>query len=154
QSIEGGGWGGQYDRNGESGCVSICQGNVRNSPIESMELKNPVLVTYRKLRPDSGGPGRFRGGLGIDVCVRSLVAGRWNLSRPRRQISPAWGIVDGMDGARPDFLVRKPDQAEFQSVDAVGFAVVPDTEVIIRTGGGGGHGDPLTRDPQSVREDV
>ena len=154
QSIEGGGWGGHWDRDGELGCVSICQGNVRNSPIESIELKNPVLVEHRELRADSGGAGRFRGGLGIDVRIRNLVEGRWNLSRPRRQKCPPWGILGGKDGDRPDFLVRLPQQSEFKSVDAVGYVVPPESETIIRTAGGGGCGHPLERDPELVLTDV
>ena len=154
QSIEGGGWGGHCDRDGESGSVSICQGNVRNSPIESIELKNPVIVEHRKLRTDSGGPGEFRGGLGVDVRIRNLVPGRWNLSRPRRQKCPPWGIAGGLDGGKPDFLVKLPNESEFQSVDAVGHAVPIDAETIIRTGGGGGWGDPFKREPELVVADV
>ena len=56
QSLEGGGWGGRPHGDGESASVSVCQGNVKNSPIESMEIKTPVVVEERSLRTDSGGP--------------------------------------------------------------------------------------------------
>jgi N-methylhydantoinase B len=79
QSIEGGGWGGRPFGDGESASVSICQGDVRNSPIENMELKVPLLVEERALVPDSGGAGLHRGGLGVSVRLRSLAEGRWNL---------------------------------------------------------------------------
>src|SRR5437867_8719747 len=62
QSIEGGGWGGRPAGDGESASVSVCQGDVRNAPIEKMELRWPILVRRRELRTDSGGPGQFRGG--------------------------------------------------------------------------------------------
>src|SRR5262249_8068434 len=65
QSIEGGGWGGRPFEDGESGTVSVCQGDVRNGSIEGIELKCPVLVEGRALRTDSGGAGKYRGGLGI-----------------------------------------------------------------------------------------
>ena len=85
QSLEGGGWGGRPFEDGESGTVSVCQGDVRNAAIEAIELKCPVMVEQRALRPDSGGPGKFRGGLGIEMKIRNFVEGRWNLPRPRRQ---------------------------------------------------------------------
>jgi N-methylhydantoinase B len=78
QSIEGGGWGGRPFEDGESGTVSVCQGDVRNGSIEGIELKCPVLVEGRALRTDSGGAGKYRGGLGIDMRVRNLVEGKWN----------------------------------------------------------------------------
>jgi N-methylhydantoinase B len=78
QSLEGGGWGGRPGEDGESGTVSVCQGDVRNGSIEGIELKCPVLVESRALREGSGGAGTHRGGLGIDVRVRNLVEGKWN----------------------------------------------------------------------------
>src|SRR6266478_1400437 len=72
QSIEGGGWGGRPFEDGEPATVSVCQGDVRNASIEGIELKCPVLVKARSLRRDSGGAGKYRGGLGIDMHVRNL----------------------------------------------------------------------------------
>src|SRR5947207_11697381 len=76
QSIEGGGWGGRPFEDGESGTVSVCQGDVRNGSIEGIELKCPVLIEKRELRTDSAGAGKFRGGFGLDVQVRNLEIGR------------------------------------------------------------------------------
>src|SRR3977135_3161077 len=84
QSLEGGGWGGRPIEDGESATVSVCQGDVRNGSIEGIELKCPVLVEGRGLRADSGGAGKFRGGLGIDMRVRNLVEGKWNFELVRR----------------------------------------------------------------------
>ena len=83
QSIEGGGWGGRPSEDGESGTVSVCQGDVRNGSIEGIELKCPVLIEGRMLRRDSGGAGKYRGGLGIDMRVRNLVDGKWNFELVR-----------------------------------------------------------------------
>jgi N-methylhydantoinase B len=98
QSIEGGGWGGRPAEDGESGTVSVCQGDVRNASIEGIELKCPVLIESRALRPDSCGAGRFRGGLGIDLRVRNLVEGKWNFEHARREHCPPWGIWGGTAG--------------------------------------------------------
>ncbi len=154
QSIEGGGWGGRPFEDGESGSVSICQGDVRNGSIEAIELKSPVLVEERSLRCDSGGPGKFRGGLGIDVRVRNLIEGRWNLHRPRRIDCPPWGLWQGKSGGTADYLLKLPGETDFRSMDASQHLVPPDSEVIVRTGGGGGWGDPAERDRDLVRADV
>lgn len=154
QSIEGGGWGGRPGEDGESGTVSVCQGDVRNATIEGIELKCPVLVEQRALRTDSGGAGEFRGGLGIDVNVVNLVDGRWNFQGSLRRTAPPWGLWGGGAGGTHTFLLKEPGDAEFREMDAQGYAVPPHAEVVVRTGGGGGWGDPLKRDPDRVSADV
>src|SRR5206468_2806447 len=92
QSIEGGGWGGRPTGDGESASVSVCQGDVRNAPIEKMELRWPILVRGRELRTDSGGPGQYRGGLGLEIEVEGLIEGRRWLGHsvaPRARSCPA-----------------------------------------------------------------
>jgi N-methylhydantoinase B len=154
QSIEGGGWGGRPYEDGESGTVSVCQGDVRNGPIESIELKCPVLIEKRELRTDSAGAGKFRGGFGLDVLVRNLVEGRWNFDNTRRTQCPPWGLHGGKDAEYSDYLVKLPGQNDFETAFGTRRMVPQHTEVIVRTGGGGGWGDPLDRDPEKVRADV
>jgi N-methylhydantoinase B len=154
QSIEGGGWGGRPFEDGESGTVSVCQGDVRNGSIEGIELKCPVLVEGRALRTDSGGAGKYRGGLGIDMRVRNLVEGKWNFELVRRNQCPPWGLWGGEAGEYGMYLVREPGEREFRVSGGAHHAVPVRTEVIVRTGGGGGWGDPLERDPTAVRADV
>jgi N-methylhydantoinase B len=154
QSLEGGGWGGRPFEDGESGTVTVCQGDVRNAAIEAIELKCPVMVEQRALRPDSGGAGKYRGGFGIEMKIRNFVEGRWNLARPRRQKCPPWGLWGGRPGEVAHFLLKRPNESEFKAVDSVMQLVPKETEVIAQTGGGGGWGDPLERDPQAVRWDV
>jgi N-methylhydantoinase B len=154
QSIEGGGWGGRPYEDGESGTVSVCPGDVRNGPIESIELKCPVLIEKRELRTDSAGAGKYRGGFGLDVQVRNLVEGRWNFDNTRRTQCPPWGLHGGKDAEYSDYLVKLPGQNDFETAFGTRRPVPVDTEVIVRTGGGGGWGDPLERDPEKVRADV
>jgi len=154
QSIEGGGWGGRPYEDGESGTVSVCQGDVRNGPIESIELKCPVLIEKRELRTDSAGAGKFRGGFGLDVQVRNLVEGRWNFDNTRRTQCPPWGLHGGRDAEYSDYLLKLPGQNDFETAFGTRRPVPPQTEVIVRTGGGGGWGDPFERDPEKVRADV
>ncbi len=154
QSIEGGGWGGRPWEDGESASVSVCQGDVRNAPIEKMELKWPVVVESRALRQDSGGPGKFRGGLGLATQVKNLVEGRWTLGETGRENYPPWGLWNGKPGAPSAHLLRLPDERDFKRVDVVRHRVPPNSEAVIMTAGGGGWGDPLERDPEKVRGDT
>ena len=152
QSIEGGGWGGRPYEDGESATVSVCQGDVRNGSIEGIELKCPVLVESRGLRQDSCGAGKHRGGLGIDMRVRNLVEGRWNFEQARRLQCPPWGLWGGKAGEAGGYLLRLPGENEFKPMAGAHIPVPLDAEAIVRTGGGGGWGDPLERDPALVRD--
>jgi N-methylhydantoinase B len=154
QSIEGGGWGGRPFEDGVSGTVSVCQGDVRNGSIEGIELKCPVLVESRGLRTDSCGAGKYRGGLGIDMRVRNLVEGRWNFEQTRRSKCPPWGVWGGTPGEPGAYLLKRPGERDFREMAGAHIPLPVDAEAIVRTGGGGGWGDPLTRDPAQVAEDV
>ncbi|OGP65593.1 MAG: hypothetical protein A2170_11130 [Deltaproteobacteria bacterium RBG_13_53_10] len=154
QSIEGGGWGGRPWEDGESTSVSVCQGDVRNAPIEKMELRWPVLVLSRSLRQDSGGAGKFRGGLGLATHVRNLVEGRWTLGDTGREQYPPWGLWKGKPGFPSDHWLRLPGEQDFKKVNVLRHWTPANSEAIIITAGGGGWGDPLERDPERVRWDV
>ena len=154
QSIEGGGWGGRPAEDGESATVSVCQGDVRNGSIEGIELKCPVLVERRGLRQDSCGAGRHRGGLGLDMHVRNLVEGRWNFEQARRLNCPPWGLWGGGAGEAGGYLLRLPGENDFKPMVGAHIPVPLGAEAIVRTGGGGGWGDPLDRDPELIRQDV
>jgi N-methylhydantoinase B len=154
QSTEGGGWGGRPMEDGPSASCTICQGDVRNGPIESLEQRFPIIVEHRKMRTDSGGAGKFRGGLGLDVQVRNLVAGRWNLTQTGRHRVPPWGLWGGKTGGKPERLVRLPGENDWKPVNANWYQVPPETRAIIRSAGGGGWGDPLDRDPARVLDDI
>src|SRR5215472_5877170 len=154
QSIEGGGWGGRPTEDGESATVSVCQGDVRNGSIEGIELKCPVVIEGRALRQDSCGAGEHRGGLGIDVQVRNLVEGHWNFEQAKRVNCPPWGLWGGRAGESGGYLLRLPGENDFKPIVGAHIPVPLHASAIVRTGGGGGWGDPLDRDPAQVRSDV
>jgi N-methylhydantoinase B len=155
-SIESGGWGGRSDADGEDVSMSVCQGDVRNAPIETLELKGPVLVMERALRADSGGPGRFRGGLGVRTRIRALADGRINVQGGDggRLTCPPWGLRGGGSGEVAKTLVKLPGDAEFHAPTSQPLSWPAGTEVLYLTAGGGGWGDPLEREPQRVLRDV
>ena len=154
QSIEGGGWGGRPTGDGESASVSVCQGDVRNAPIEKMELRWPILVRRRQLRTDSGGAGQYRGGQGVETEVEALVDGYWSLTDMGRQAYPPWGIEGGKAGATAANLMKLPTEDAFKPVNLVRHLVPAGTSAVIATAGGGGWGNPFHRDPKLVRQDV
>jgi N-methylhydantoinase B len=154
QSIEGGGWGGRPNEDGESATVSVCQGDVRNGSIEGIEMKCPVLVKSRSLRRDSAGAGKYRGGLGVDFELRNFVDGKWNFERANRRGCPPWGLWKGKPGESGGYYLRSPGSGDYRMMHGSHKPVQKDSEVIVRTGGGGGWGDPLERDPERVRWDV
>lgn len=154
QTAEGGGWGARPWEDGESASVSVCQGDVRNSPIETIELKSPVRVEERALRPDSGGAGTFRGGLGMQIRMRNLAEGAWTLSNRGRRRQPPWGLFGGKDGAVSECLAQRADESEARYEDPVRKVMPAGSVVTLRSAGGGGWGDPFARDPARVLEDV
>jgi N-methylhydantoinase B len=154
QSIEGGGWGGRPWEDGESASVSVCQGDVRNAPIEKVELKWPLMIMGRELRQDSGGPGKFRGGLGISTRAKNLVEGNWNILSRRTGRLPSFGLWRGKPGSEAGSMLRLPGEEEFHDVALGRHSVPPDSEALFITGGGGGWGDPIERDPEKVLWDV
>ena len=154
QTIEGGGWGGRPSEDGESGSVSVCQGDVRNAPIESIEQKCPVIVEARELLPDTGGPGKFRGGLGLRLQVKALEEGRWGLPPHRRNTYPPWGLWGGKLGRGGTNWVKTPEDADWKQTPIYRLPVTKGTVIRAQTTGGGGWGDPLDRDPERVLLDV
>jgi N-methylhydantoinase B len=86
--------------------------------------------------------------------VRNLVEGRWNFEQTRRSLCPPWGLWGGTPGEPGDYLLRLPQEKTFTPRAGAHIQVPLDAEAIVRTGGGGGWGDPLERDPALVQTDV
>ncbi len=154
QTIEGGGWGARPWEDGESASVSVCQGDVRNAPIETIELKTPVIVRRRALREGSGGAGAFRGGMGTTTTIEAAAEGRWSTSQQGRTKLAPWGIKGGESGQVGEAYVKPAGDADFHREDPFRKLLPPGSSVTIMTAGGGGWGHPLDREPSRVRMDV
>jgi N-methylhydantoinase B len=153
--VPGGGWGATSKHDGMSATICINDGDTHNTPIEAGEVRIPYITEYYWLRQDSGGPGRFRGGLGAEVCRRVLAHGFFN-SQIERTVYPPWG-VEGGGAALPNKIhVRRANGTleEFPNGKINSLPVAPGDAIIISAGGGGGFGDPTERDPEAVRLDV
>jgi N-methylhydantoinase B len=152
-NMTGGGWGGHIDSDGQDASVSICQGDVRNIPIEVQEAMFPVRIDHFKLRTDSGGPGRHRGGLGIDTRIRSLVPCRINVNLDRTRCPP-WGLAGGLEAQTNIGLIERAAGGQEIIFKGTNVPLAPGDAVTFRTAGGGGYGDPRERQPEQVAADL
>jgi N-methylhydantoinase B len=153
QNIIGGGWGGRPFEDGASASVSMCQGDVKNTPIELQELYYPVLYEDHALRPDSGGAGKFRGGLGVEVKVKALHDLYVTRNTDRIECPP-WGLLGGREALTNRTLIQRNGQEEKLPGKFSHLLVRAGESVTFLTAGGGGYGDPSERDPNAVKRDV
>jgi N-methylhydantoinase B len=154
QSIEGGGWGGRPTEDGESGTVSVCQGDVRNGSIEGIELKCPVLVKGRALRPDSAGAGKFRGGLGNRKEYELLGDATVTLRLGHQFDYGGWGVFGGKEPAKVRAFLNPRTNHERALRPLETIRMTPGESFLVEMPGGGGYGDPHRRDRDRVRRDV
>src|SRR4051812_20235543 len=151
-NIFGGGWGGRPSEDGESASVSVCQGDVRNTPVELQEIKYPVLIDKHAFRSDSGGAGRFRGGLGLEVSYRMLQACKANINC-ERTVDPPWGLHGGGAGATNSAIVRRADGSEQVVLKGTEIPLATGDVVTFLTAGGGGYGEPKQRTAAALKRD-
>jgi N-methylhydantoinase B len=124
--------------------------NVSSTAIEITEHIAPLRVHYKRLRPDSGGPGRHRGGLGQEIALESRSETPIAVSfLAERTIFPAFGIEGGEAGA-PGVLRINGDKVDPKKQ----YVLTRGDTVILATPGGGGHGDPEQRDPLARKSDI
>jgi N-methylhydantoinase B len=148
-----GGFGARPTKDGVDAVQPALQ-NADNSPVEELEIGYPVLLLKYELIPDSEGAGKYRGGLGLrrDYRFRDHEADVTILADTAK--FPPRGIFGGRDGRTARYLLN-PDSENCRNVGSKAtFYAGPTDTVSIQTPGGGGCGDPLTRDPTAVLEDV
>ena len=126
-------------------------------PIEAVEQLYPVRIERTSLREDSGGPGQWRGGLGLTREVRILVPSSRLSVLAEKAVLPPFGVCGGGSGATNRFWVRRgaePIQPSPLPGKVGGFPLQADDVLLMESSGGGGFGDPLTRDPAAVAKDL
>ena len=147
-----GGHGARPNHDGPAPKCSIQQGNEHGMPVEINEAKYPVVFERMALRENSGGAGRYRGGLGTDVIV-SMKLDAVARSNMIRSLCPPWGLAGGKDGAGNEGYLLADEGPQWMS-RRVDFDLPVGRQVQILTGGGGGYGDPRTRPVAEVVDDV
>ena len=147
------GWGASSRTDGENGLINYGAGDLKNYPVEVLEARYPLRVLEYGLRPDSGGPGEHRGGLGVFRSYRTLTDDVRLALWLERSSMPAWGLFGGHDGAPTSGEVEIDGRV--QDLLKVSALPLPAGAILrVRTGGGGGYGDPARRDPHAVAEDL
>ncbi|MBI3090146.1 MAG: hydantoinase B/oxoprolinase family protein [Candidatus Tectomicrobia bacterium] len=150
-----GGWGATSKHDGMNAVVSLNQGDVHNLPVETEETTYPVRVREFRLRQDSGGPGRFRGGLGVVRATEALAPCEY-MGQYERVQAPPWGLAGGGEGKVNRVTLRRhPEAAEEElALKLVNYPLQPQHVVTLSSPGGGGYGPAWERDVESVRRDV
>jgi N-methylhydantoinase B len=148
-----GGFGARPRKDGITGVASGIS-NTMNTPIEVLELSFPVRVERYAIVPDSGGPGRFRGGCGVERVWRILGTPSHASVCLERTKSAPFGLAGGGAGAAGRIAVVGPDGSERELVSKGAFTAPPDTAIHLRAPGAGGYGEPTRREPAQLRDDV
>ena len=152
---EGGGWGARPTEDGENVLIAIADGDTYNVPVEAVEIRYPLMIERYELYRDSGGPGKYRGGLGHTRTYRILGHEAGITITYERSKCPPWGLFGGKPGAVNKVIVQQEeDGPETVLNKATNFRLKPKARLICLTGGGGGYGDSLERGPEMVRLDV
>jgi len=153
--LSGGGYGGNADHDGlANGCSTI--GISKAPPVEIMEQAFPVLYHHYALREGSGGAGQHRGGFGLDYMVElRRGAAQASFVMDHGRFGPQ-GALGGTDGAVNEVTVWHGDRAHTPDhlSKEQDIPLAPGDRVHVKTPGGGGYGDPTTRAPELVRQDV
>jgi N-methylhydantoinase B len=131
---------------------TMCHGDTRLIPIELHEASYPFMFESFSLRTDSGGPGEYRGGLGLERRYLMLAPCRIS-TRIERTLSPAWGMNGGGEGEPGAAIIERTDGSSQSALKDVVNLNAGD-RVRVHTGGGGGYGDPKRRDRDRVRNDL
>jgi N-methylhydantoinase B len=153
-----GGTGGWIGADGNNAVRNFAEGDLSSiQPAEAIELRWPLRVERCALRVDSGGAGRRRGGLGLEREVRVLAPGATLSVLSDKNVIPPYGVNGGQAGAPNRFVVRRGGQEMMPSAlpgKVTAFPLEPGDVVVMQSAGGGGFGDPHTREPELVRRDL
>ena len=144
-----GGYGARPQQDGEH--VLSFPTNVANVPIEVLENDVPVLVTQKSLRANSGGKGKYRGGLGQTFSFKNVGEEALNISILTEKItSSPKGILGGKDGMRGSLEIKPHRAFPPKGLDKLH----PGEELILTLPGGGGYGDEEDRNPALIKRDL
>jgi N-methylhydantoinase B len=148
-----GGWGAGDGHDGAGPFRTMAHGDTRLIPMELQETLLPFRVESLELRPDSGGAGKFRGGLGFrkKYMITHPCLLTTNVDRTR---DPPWGVQGGAAGQPGCVTVYKAVGGSEIISKVRNYPLKAGDVVVLETGGGGGWGPPLGRARQAIERDV
>ncbi len=146
------GFGAFAGSDGEDAIMHLSEPGCRNTPIEVVETKAPWIIESYHMRQDSGGPGKYRGGVGVRRTYRYLSPAT-TLTLVKKTKSAPWGMAGGHDADAGHVIVWPGTEREERTA-AIHYQMNAEDILQNNSGGGGGWGNPLERDPQRVLDDV
>jgi N-methylhydantoinase B len=129
------------------------EAGTRITPVEVWEAKNPWLFERFELRVDSCGPGRHRGGLGVDMFF-GMLDDCWLTCGVERTQNAPWGLLGGGEAAPNRAAIRHPDGRHEPIAKATAARIPKGATFELSTGGGGGYGPPAERVAEAIAADV
>lgn len=134
--------------------IDTLTSNSMNLPAEAMELEAPIRVHRFALRRDSGGAGKFRGGLGVEREYE-ILSGEVSFShRGERHFTSAAGLAGGQEGGRAQSVIHRADGRSEEIYSKIVTTLGVGDRLYIGTAGGGGHGKPRERERQRIAADI
>jgi len=150
-----GGWGGALDKDGESGLVCSGDGETYIMSNEVIEVRHPIIVEQYALNIENGsGKGKYRGGFGLVKDYRINNSNATFTASFGRSRYPCWGISGGSNGTPNFFIIYKNGKEPKKTRKVAAEPMTKGDLISLRTGGGGGYGNPLERSPEAVLNDV
>lgn len=150
-----GGWGAGYDRDGESGLVCFADGETFASSVEILETRYPLLVERYSFNDKDGvGHGKFRGGFGIIKDYRILNSTAEFTTDINRAVVPPWGLEGGLPGTLNQIHIFSEGKPSLRIRKILAHQLSRNDIVSIRTGAGGGWGNPFERNTDLVLADM
>jgi len=147
------GQGAHYRGDGASSLIHHAEAATRFSPTEVWEQRNPWMMEKVELAQDSGGPGKYRGGLGVDLFFH-LLEDSYVTSAVERTKNAPWGLAGGLPARPNGAALRYADGSRIHFGKATRLQVPKGATLELYDGGGGGYGPPEERDPEAVLADI
>lgn len=146
------GFGAHAGGDGEDGIMHLSEPGCRNNPVEVLETKSPMFIESYGYRTDSGGAGRYRGGVGVGRTYRFLAPSSGICLVYKTKTKP-WPIGEGREGDNNHVILNPGTERE--TVQGGSYNHLDSGDVLVNnTGGGGGYGHPFDREPERVAQDV
>lgn len=147
------GWGAHSEGDGGNAQINYGGGDLKNYPVEVYESRYPIRIHQYALGVDTGGRGKYRGGLGVvreyEVLGEDVTVSLWF----ERNKTPGWGLFGGEEAISTIIEVEREGLKEM--ILKVNRLPVPKgSRIWVRTGGGGGYGPVSERDPKQIEDDL
>jgi N-methylhydantoinase B len=148
-----GGFGARPVKDGINAVASTVS-NMMNTPVEIIEMSFPLRVEEYSILPDSGGPGTWRGGVGVRRVWRVLGNDSHAAVCCERTVTPPFGLEQGLPGAPGRIVLEHADGSRRVLTSKGGFTAPAGSRLILDAPGSGGFGPASQRDPARLSEDL